>query len=105
MGKVASLSFEIESCQCLYHRMNFIHSELPMSKPVPLGTTAQATLVVENKHTLNGLDKRLPPVLTTPHMIGWMEHACFLATEPFHDDGEITVGTAIHVNHRAPTGI
>ena len=76
-----------------------------MPKPVPIGTSANATLVVEYRHTLNSLDKRLPPVLTTPHMIGWMEHACFLATEPFQEDGEITVGTAIHVNHRAPTGV
>ncbi len=76
-----------------------------MARPVPIGTKAESILKVELRHTLQGLDKRLPPVLSTPHMIGWMEHACFLATEPFQEDGEITVGTAIHVTHRAPTGV
>jgi len=76
-----------------------------MAKTVPIGAKAEFTIQVEQRHTLQGLDKRLPPVLSTPHMIGWMEHACFLAAEPYQEDGEITVGTAIHVTHRAPTGV
>jgi fluoroacetyl-CoA thioesterase len=36
-------------------------------------------------------------------MIGWMESACLQAQKPFCEEGEITVGTAIHVDHRAPT--
>ena len=38
-------------------------------------------------------------------MIRLMETACFHALMPFHDEGEITVGTAIHVEHRAATGV
>lgn len=38
-------------------------------------------------------------------MIGWMEFACWQAQQPFCDEGETTVGTAIHVDHRAPTMI
>ncbi len=38
-------------------------------------------------------------------MIGLMELACFEAQAPFCDTGEITVGTAIHVEHRAPSTI
>ena len=38
-------------------------------------------------------------------MIGWMEFACFEAQKPYCDEGEATVGTAIHVDHRAPTGV
>lgn len=74
-----------------------------MSKPVPLSTRA----VVENKvaleNTLSAHHPALPPVLSTPYMIAWMETACFLALEEFCEGDEITVGTAIHVEHRAPS--
>jgi len=76
-----------------------------MARPVPLGTRAQIQRTVEFKHTLTAHHDKLPPVLTTPDMIGWMEFACYLATEPFCEGDETTVGTAIHVRHLAPTGI
>ena len=44
-------------------------------------------------------------MLSTPHMIGWMEAAGFEALLPFCEGDEVSVGTAINVNHRAPTGI
>ena len=76
-----------------------------MSNPVPIGTRAEVTYTVEHKHTLAGYTPELPPVLSTPWMIAWMEQACYLAQKPFCDDGETTVGTAIHVDHRAPTTV
>jgi len=74
-------------------------------RDVPIGTRAEVERVVEFKHTLSSFNEALPPVFSTPHMIGLMEHACFEAQEPFCDPGEITVGTAIHVEHRAPATI
>ncbi|HVH85761.1 MAG TPA: hotdog domain-containing protein, partial [Terriglobales bacterium] len=76
-----------------------------MARKVPLGTRAEVTQVVEHRHTLAALDPKFPPVLATPWMIGRMEGACYRAQEPFCDVGETTVGTAIHVDHRAPTTI
>ena len=76
-----------------------------MAKDVPIGTRAEVIQIVEHKHTLSALDADLPPVLATPWMIGWMEYACYQAQQPFCDDGETTVGTAIHVDHRVPTTI
>ena len=38
-------------------------------------------------------------------MIRLMETACFHALQPFCEEGEITVGVSIHVEHRAATGI
>jgi len=38
-------------------------------------------------------------------MIRLMETACFQALQPYCDEGEITVGIAIHVEHRAASGI
>lgn len=76
-----------------------------MAKEVPLGTRGEVSYTVEHRHTLASLNDALPPVLSTPWMIGWMEQACFVAQEPYCEHGEVTVGTAIHVDHRAPTGI
>lgn len=74
-------------------------------RDVPVGTRAEIERVVEFRHTLTAHNEALPPVLSTPHMIGLMEHACFVAQEPFCDPGEITVGTAIHIEHRAPATV
>lgn len=41
-------------------------------------------------------------MLSTPHMIGWMEAAGFFALQPFCEEDEISVGTAINIVHRAP---
>jgi fluoroacetyl-CoA thioesterase len=76
-----------------------------MAKDVPVGTRYEVTQVVEHKHTLAAHNPELPPVLSTPWMIAWMEFACFEAQRPFCEDGETTVGTAIHVDHRAPATV
>lgn len=76
-----------------------------MPKNVPIGARASLEQTVEHKHTLAAHHELLPPVLSTPDMIRLMETACFRALQEFADEGEITVGTAIHVSHRAPTGI
>ena len=76
-----------------------------MAKPVPIGTRAEVERRVEFHHTLTAWKAELPPVLSTPHMIGWMEAAGFEALLPFCEGDEVTVGTHINVNHRAPTGI
>jgi len=76
-----------------------------MSRPIPIGTRGEAEETVELRHTLAGHRPELPPVYATPAMILLMEIACANALQPFCGDGEITVGTAIHVEHRAATGI
>ncbi|HLH07899.1 MAG TPA: hotdog domain-containing protein [Terriglobales bacterium] len=76
-----------------------------MSRPVPVGAHAEVEEVVEFKHTLTAFHPQLPPVYSTPDMIRLMETACFHALHPYAEAGEINVGTAIHVEHRAPTGI
>ena len=76
-----------------------------MAIEVPIGTRSEISQVVQHKHTLAAVDPELPLVLATPWMIGWMEFACFEAQKPFCEEGEATVGTAIHVDHRAPTTV
>jgi fluoroacetyl-CoA thioesterase len=76
-----------------------------MAQPVPIGVRGEASETVELKHTLAAHHPQLPPVYSTPDMIRLMETACFHALQPFCDDGEITVGISIHVEHRAASGV
>ena len=76
-----------------------------MAKKVPVGVRGQAEETVEHKHTLSYHHAKLPPIYSTPNMIGLMEWAASNALLPFLDEGEISVGTAINIEHRAPTTI
>jgi fluoroacetyl-CoA thioesterase len=76
-----------------------------MARPIPIGVRGEAAETVELKHTLSAHHPELPPVYSTPDMIRLMETACFHALQPFCDEGEITVGISIHVEHRAASGI
>ena len=76
-----------------------------MAKPVPIGVRGESEQKVEFEHTLTYHNKALPPVYSTPHMIALMEFAAFNALQPFADEDEVSVSTAINIEHRAPTGI
>ena len=76
-----------------------------MSKAMPIGVRGAAKETVEHKHTLTAHHPELPPVYSTPDMIRLMETAAFNALHPYCEGDEITVGTAIHVEHRAASGI
>jgi fluoroacetyl-CoA thioesterase len=72
-----------------------------MLNPVPIGARGEAHEKVERRHTLTAHDKHLPSIYSTPDMIRLMETAGFHALRPYCEDGEITVGTAINIEHRA----
>lgn len=74
-------------------------------KPVPIGARGEAEETVEFKHTLSSHHPQLPPVYSTPDMVRLMETAAFLAIQPYCEDDEISVGTAINIEHRAASGI
>src|SRR5258705_11724303 len=76
-----------------------------MALPIPIRVRGDAQETVELKHTLAAHHPELPPVYSTPDMIRLMETACFKALQPYCEDGEITVGISIHVEHRAPSGV
>ncbi|MDR3764031.1 MAG: hotdog domain-containing protein [Acidobacteriota bacterium] len=76
-----------------------------MAKQVPIGAKGAAEERVQFEHTLTAHQHQLPPVYSTPDMIRLMETAGFYALQPFCEPGEISVGTAIHVDHRAPVGM
>lgn len=74
-------------------------------KPVPIGARGEAEETVELRHTLSSHHPELPPVYSTPDMVRLMETAAFHSLQPFCEGDEITVGTAINIEHRAASGI
>jgi fluoroacetyl-CoA thioesterase len=76
-----------------------------LPKEIPLGARGEASETVEFKHTLTSHHPQLPLVYSTPDMIRLMETAAFHALHPYCEGDEITVGTSIHIQHRAASGI
>jgi predicted thioesterase len=76
-----------------------------MARHIPIGVRGEAAETVELQHTLAAHHPDLPPVYSTPDMIRLMETAGFHALQPFCDEGEITVGISVHIEHRAASAI
>jgi len=76
-----------------------------LATEIPIGVRGEASETVEFKHTLTAHHPQLPPVYSTPDMIRLMETAAFHALQPYCEGDEITVGTAINIQHRAASGI
>jgi fluoroacetyl-CoA thioesterase len=75
----------------------------PALKP---GLTAVYERIVPHDWTIASYNAVLPPVLSTPAMIGMMETAAAHAVWPRLPEGAISVGTRIEVDHlkAAPEG-
>src|SRR5437899_13023450 len=76
-----------------------------MAKTIPIGVRGEAEETVEFEHTLTAHHPTLPSVYSTPDMIRLMETAAFQALQPYCEGDEITVGTAINVEHRSASGV
>jgi fluoroacetyl-CoA thioesterase len=76
-----------------------------MAKPVPVGARGTSEERVQFEKTLTAHHHELPPVYSTPDLVRLMEIAGFNALKPFCEAGEISVGTAINIEHRAPSGV
>ena len=76
-------------------------------KPARSRPGLQKVLVrpVEFRRTIAFYDRRLPPVVSTPSMIGQMEVAAAKLLQPFLPKGAISVGTHINVSHVAPATV
>jgi fluoroacetyl-CoA thioesterase len=74
-------------------------------KQVTIGVRGEMCETVAFEHTLTAHHPELPPVYSTPDMIRLMETAAFHALQPYCEGDEITVGTAINIEHRAASGI
>src|SRR5262249_18755136 len=68
-----------------------------------IGATAERKFTVDATHAISFGPTGPPPVLSTPWLVWFLEHAALDAAQPFLEPGEITVGTRVEVDHLAPT--
>jgi predicted thioesterase len=64
-----------------------------------IGLEGRVKHLVPYEWTIQAIDSRLPAVLSTPAMIGVMEHATAIAVQEALSPGAITVGTRIEIDH------
>lgn len=75
-------------------------------RPIPIGAKGSFDAVVRPEDLANTFkDATLPPVLSTPVMIKFMENAALRAIRPYLDGKETALGTAINVRHLAATPV
>jgi len=74
---------------------------------IPIGAKGEEKLLVTNENAITFLGPEGPRVLSTPHMIGYMERACRNTVLPYLDPGHDTVGTQVNIAHlaAAPLGM
>ena len=72
-----------------------------MKIPLEPGMAHTIEDTVRPEWTIAHYDKNLPPVLSTPAMIGLMEWAASEVMRPHLPPGSISVGTHINVKHLA----
>jgi len=74
---------------------------------IPVGTKGEQKLLVTSEVAISFLGLENARVLSTPHMIGFMERTCRDTVLPLLDPGHDTVGTHVNVAHlaAAPLGM
>jgi fluoroacetyl-CoA thioesterase len=73
---------------------------------ITIGASGEQKLLVTSEAAISFLGAEGARVLSTPHMIGWMERTCRDLVLPMLDPGHDTVGTQVNVSHlsAAPIG-
>ncbi len=72
---------------------------------VETGTSAAVTHEVTTDDTADALASGSLPVLGTPRLLAWAEAATVQALDGLLDHGATSVGTAIHLEHTAPSAV
>jgi predicted thioesterase len=68
-------------------------------KDIPLGRTNRAEFNPEERHTASVVGNS--EVVSTPSLIGFLEQTSHHAILPFVEEGEVSVGTRVEVDHLA----
>ena len=72
---------------------------------IPVGTRGEVRILVTSDNAISFLGVEGARVLSTPHMIGYMERTCRDTALPLLDPGHDTVGTQVNISHLAATPI
>lgn len=76
-----------------------------MKHPPKVGSTHTKEFTVDDSRTIDFEQQDLPPVLATPWLIWLLEETALEAMLPVLDEGEMTVGVHVDVEHLAPTPV
>ncbi|HAD59959.1 MAG TPA: thioesterase, partial [Planctomycetaceae bacterium] len=63
------------------------------------GTIGEERFTVTEQHIIDFVYDGMPPILSTPWLIWFLEHAARNAVLPFLEAGESTVGVVVNVEH------
>ncbi len=74
-----------------------------MNRSPKVGDAGELRFVVEPQHTIDMRDRGLPVVLSTPHLIWFLEHTARQVLLPLLDASEACVGSHVDVQHLAAT--
>ncbi|MFG0334502.1 MAG: thioesterase family protein [Maioricimonas sp. JB049] len=74
-----------------------------MNQPPRTGTEHTLTFRATAEHSIHFEKYDLPPVVSTPALVWFMEHAALQLLEEYLDEGELSVGSGIDLEHLAPT--
>jgi predicted thioesterase len=72
---------------------------------IPVGTMGEQPLLVTPEWAIDFLGDGEARVLSTPHLILWLEATARNAVKPYLADGYESVGTEVNIRHLAPTPI
>ncbi len=75
-----------------------------MQRGIRPGDVGEISFTVEGAHAVR-FDPAMPPVLSTPWLLWFLEHAAMQALAPRLAAGEVSVGTEIELQHLAPTPV
>jgi predicted thioesterase len=74
-----------------------------MADPLKTGAAPELKFTVAPEHTVSF--PGLPPVLATPWLIWFLEHAALDLARPTLNERELTVGTRVEIDHQAPAKV
>jgi fluoroacetyl-CoA thioesterase len=69
------------------------------------GLAKEITITVQAEHPAATFDKNIPPVLSTPHLIGFLEGAAHAVIAGELEEGQSSVGSQINLRHLAATPV
>jgi fluoroacetyl-CoA thioesterase len=72
---------------------------------IPIGTKHEEKVLVTSENAISFLGMENARVLSTPHLIGYLEMTARNSVKPLLDEGYDTVGTQVTVSHLAATPI
>lgn len=72
---------------------------------IPVGHRYEESVVVDKSNVASAVGSGMVDVFATPMVVALVETAAAKCVQEFLDDGEVTVGAEVEINHNSPTPI